>query len=155
MSKELSVRFDKRNATVYYRQFCLMITENSYAILKNGYAILDNGCAFWRIGAHFGEWICILVIHACADYRLSWPKYVTDSIWHEYTLHYLSSTKQIVLQRRLICIYPFLVPIQQNTSWNCKGIRGVACLKFNKRNCGNVLYAFMHKIPKEGHLQIA
>ena len=32
--------------------------------------------------------------------------------------------------------------------------RGVACLKFNVRNCGDVVNAFMQKNPKRGHLQI-
>ena len=34
-------------------------------------------------------------------------------------------------------------------------IRGVACLKLNVRNCGTVVDAFMHKILKREHLQIA
>ena len=33
--------------------------------------------------------------------------------------------------------------------------RGVDCLKFNVRNCGNVVNAFMRMIPKTFHLQIA
>ena len=34
-------------------------------------------------------------------------------------------------------------------------IRGVACLKSNVGNCGEVAYTFTQKIPKRGHLQIA
>ena len=34
-------------------------------------------------------------------------------------------------------------------------IRGVACLKLNVRDCGTVVDAFMHKILKREHLQIA
>ena len=34
-------------------------------------------------------------------------------------------------------------------------IRGVTCLKFYVCNCGNVVNACMHKIPKREYLQIA
>ena len=34
-------------------------------------------------------------------------------------------------------------------------IRGAACLKLNVHNCGIVVEAFMHKILKRDHLQIA
>ena len=38
--------------------------------------------------------------------------------------------------------------------WSKVACSGVACLKLNVRNCGNVVYAFMQMIPKREHLQI-
>ena len=34
-------------------------------------------------------------------------------------------------------------------------VRGAACLKFNVRNCGDVVNAFMQNLQKKEHLQIA